>query len=264
MEHIIFKDIQVCYNQYNQGGTKVLVLLHGYLESAEIFESFVSLFCEEVRLLVVDLPGHGKTPGLPEQNMELMSQAVHAVLQGEKITSCWIAGHSMGGYVALSFARQYPKMVAGLCLLHSHPGADSEEVKTKRIREIALVEQGRKALLAQANIPNAFATSRLADLSEPVEKATEIALTTPAEGIVACLRAMMNRPDMQEWLQIWEKPFLLIAGLMDNYINYQQLFDWLRLPQNATVLTLENSGHMGFLEEPHAVVKALESFMEIY
>ncbi|HKK61530.1 MAG TPA: alpha/beta hydrolase, partial [Bacteroidales bacterium] len=92
--------------------------------------------------------------------------------------------------------------------------------------------------------------------------AIDIALQTPADGIIANLKAMMRRDDSHGFLKNWPKPFLLILGKKDNYIDYESLFDRLVLPERAIVVSLEKSGHMGFLEEPESVAEALEHFMQ--
>ena len=48
--------------------------------------------------------------------MELMAEAVHAVLKSERLRKVVIIGHSMGGYVGLAFAEKYPDMMKGLSL----------------------------------------------------------------------------------------------------------------------------------------------------
>ena len=263
MKEIRYKNVPIVYREFHPKGDVVLVLLHGYLESSEIFTPFVEHIDEHIRVLAIDLPGHGKSQILPgEHSIKAMTEALQALLEAEKVQTCWLVGHSMGGYVALAFAKGYPKMVDGLCLLHSHPFADTDEVKEKRIREMAMVEQGKKELIALSNIPNAFAAENLDVLHEAVKRAIDIALQAPAEGIIANLKAMKGRNDNQDFLKWWTKPFLLILGKNDNYIDYESLFDRLVLPERAIVVSLEKSGHMGFLEEPEAVGEALETFIQ--
>lgn len=263
MKEFAYNNTPIFYREFNPQGDAVLVLLHGYLESSDIYTPFVEHVDEHIRVLAIDLPGHGKSNVLPgEHSMEAMAEALNSLLSEEQVKNCWIVGHSMGGYVALAFAKSYPKMVNGLCLLHSHPFADSDAVKEKRTREIALVEKGKKELIAQSNIPNAFADENLEKLHETVKDAIEIALQTPADGIIANLKAMKEREDSQDFIKSWTKPFLLILGKKDNYIDYTSLFDRLVLPRQAVVVSLEESGHMGFMEEPESVAEALEHFMQ--
>jgi pimeloyl-ACP methyl ester carboxylesterase len=263
IKEFAYNNVPIVYREFNPKGNDVLVLLHGYLESSHIYTPFVEHIDEHIRVLAIDLPGHGKSMVLPGvHSMAAMADALKSLLESEQVQNCWLVGHSMGGYVALAFAKSYPQMLNGLCLLHAHPFADSDVVKEKRTREIALVEKGKKELIAQSNIPNAFADENLESMHKTVKGAIDIALQTPAEGIIANLKAMKKREDSQEFLKNWTKPFLLILGKKDNYIDYESLFDRLVLPKQAVVVSLEESGHMGFLEEPESVAEALEHFMQ--
>jgi pimeloyl-ACP methyl ester carboxylesterase len=57
-------------------------------------------------------------------------------------------------------------------------------------------------------------------------------------------------------------PCLWILGAMDNYINCEQIQAKVRLPRNAEMVILKNSGHLGFIEEEEQSLKAIESFIE--
>lgn len=90
-------------------GERVVVLLHGYLESMIVWEEFARLLTPSVRVVTIDLPGHGISEIKGEvHTMEFLAQTVHDALQALGIGHCTLVGHSMGGYVALAFARLWP------------------------------------------------------------------------------------------------------------------------------------------------------------
>jgi len=170
-------------------------------------------------------------------------------------------GHSMGGYVTLMVHHLYPELLFGFSLFHSHPFADTEETRKNRIREIDLVKNGKKDILAKVNIPNGFAQKNLIDLRDEVNRSKAIAIKTPAKGIIANLYAMKNRPDFSDELAQTSKPFLLIAGKHDNYISYKSVILRIKLPKKSFVCLLENSGHMGFIEEKEKALECIEGFI---
>ena len=145
--------------------------------------------------------------------------------------------------------------------MHSHPFADSLLATEKRLREITIVQQGHKALLAQNNIPQAFASQSLDVHAAQIEFARSIARQTPAEGIVACLRAMMQRQDQHSRWQLTPKPALLIAGRADNYIG-AEVVARASLPTRGELIWMEHSGHQGFMEEPQETATALINFWQ--
>jgi pimeloyl-ACP methyl ester carboxylesterase len=115
-------------------------------------------------------------------------------------------------------------------------------------------------MLAKINIPNAFAPQNLLLLKDDVEKAKTIALNTSSQGIIANLYAMMHRPDFSDHLSKTTIPFLLIAGKYDQYIPFDTMIPRIRLPEKTTLCILENSGHMGFVEEKEKTQDCLQQF----
>ena len=129
----------------SEKGEKCVVLLHGYLESMLVWEEFIPLIYKSVRVITLDLPGHGISEVKGSvHTMDYLADVVSAALKALGIESAYIVGHSMGGYVALALCERHPEQVAGVVLLHSTPNPDSEEKRKNREREIALVKSGKK------------------------------------------------------------------------------------------------------------------------
>lgn len=97
-----------------------MVLLHGFLEDGTIWDRYVDHLSKKYFLIVLDLPGHGKSGVVAKtHSMELMAEAVYELLQLLKIDTVVLVGHSMGGYVSLAFAEMHPETLSGLVLLNS-------------------------------------------------------------------------------------------------------------------------------------------------
>ena len=242
----------------DEGKGPVIVLLHGYLESLEIWSEFSAKLAEHCRVVSIDLPGHGGSGVFGKvHTMELLAQTVKSVMDFLNTGKYFLVGHSLGGYVALAFLELFPEYLSGLSLFHSHSLADNDEAIKNRNREIKMVENGKKDLIYMVNIPKAFATDNLEKFSEQVDNAKEIARDMPGEGIVAVLNGMINRPDRSEILTCTSLPFLWILGKKDNYIPYETIVKKVELPKHGKLITLENSGHMGFIEEKKKSLKAI-------
>jgi len=235
-----------------------MVLLHGYLETSEIWQDFVLNFPEGIRLISIDLPGHGAsgTWGLSHQ-MDDLAASVLAVLEAEQVDRIFLVGHSMGGYVAMAFAELFPERLLGYSLLHSTCFADTDEKKKNRDREISLVRCHKTRQIINVNIPKAFARDNLERLAAEVEKARQIAHVNSEDGVVAILNGMKDRPDRTHVLKDPSLPLLLIGGMKDNYIPVEVFEKLVSLAPHATVLKLKESGHMGFMEEGERVALAL-------
>ena len=101
----------------SQTGDRCVVLLHGYLESLLVWDDFVPYLYKEVRVVTLDLPGHGISMVTGETHtMEFLADTVAAGLRALGIERCTLVGHSMGGYVALAFAERHAEMLDGVVL----------------------------------------------------------------------------------------------------------------------------------------------------
>src|SRR4030042_2445540 len=239
-----------------------VVLLHGYLESSETWQSFSDNLKKSFRIIRIDLPGHGKSGMLHEiHTMEMMAETIRFVLDALFIDKCVLIGHSMGGYVTLAFAEHYPERLLGFSLFHSTPFPDTEEKKQSRNREIELVRQDKKDLIINANIPRLFASENLDLLKKDLERVKNIARKTSEEGIIAMLEGMKLRPDRSEIIKKSKIPFMLILGKKDSHIPSESVKSKIELNQRGELCVLEHSGHMGFIEEPRNSAEMIKSFV---
>ncbi len=244
------------------GSGKVIVLLHGYLETMDIWGDFAKNLSKTYRVITIDIPGHGKSGKVKDvHDMDLMADAVNTVLTFLRVEKCFLVGHSMGGYVTLSFMAKYRYKLYGISLFHSTPFADSDEKKANRDREIALISEGKKDILFNTNIPKGFATDNLEKFASEVNRAKAIGTQNGEEGIIALLEGMKIRADRQNMLKETGLPVLFILGKKDNYIPYDLMYSVAKRTATGEILTLENSGHMGFIEEPDVCLKTLTSFV---
>jgi pimeloyl-ACP methyl ester carboxylesterase len=250
-------------NYTDKGKGSVIILLHGYLETSEIWSSFSEKLAGDFRVIVVDLPGHGLSDVFGEvHTMEFMAEAIKELLDHLKLSKVFITGHSLGGYVTLAFLELFPEYLSGYCLFHSHPLADSEEAVKNRNREINLVQRGMKDHMYPGNVTKMFATSNVEIFSDAVQRSKEISSSIPGEGIISVLRGMIARPSRLELMEKGIVPCLWILGRMDNYIPCDAIQEKVKLPGNAQLIVLQYSGHMGFVEEEELSVKVLSEFVK--
>jgi pimeloyl-ACP methyl ester carboxylesterase len=258
-KHVKFEKGVIEY--YDTGEGYPLVLLHGYLETSLIWQEFAEALSGDFRVLSIDLPGHGGSSVYgTEHSMEFMAEAVRSVVDAENIDKFMLAGHSMGGYVALAFLDKYPQRLYAYCLFHSHPFPDTDELIANRRREIKIVESGKKDIIYPVNIPRMFADFNAEKFKEAVDRNKSIASGISEEGIIAVLNGMISRPSRLEILEKGEVPLLFIVGRHDNYIPFEEVINRIQMPANAEMLVLEESGHMGFVEEKQKTLEALRDF----
>jgi pimeloyl-ACP methyl ester carboxylesterase len=195
--------------------------------------------------------------------MEFMAMAIKELFDHLGIIKVFLTGHSIGGYVAIAFLELFPDLLSGYCLFHSQPFADTPAAIEKRKREIEIVKMGKKNLMYPDNVIKMFASSNLEKFSDALQRSKNIASRIPGEGIIAVLNGMMIRPSRLTFMEEGKVPCLWILGSMDNYIPYDLIQKQVNLPDNAKIVILANSGHMGFVEEEELSVKIVLDFVNI-
>jgi pimeloyl-ACP methyl ester carboxylesterase len=259
-KYVHYKGKKIYYS--DEGTGFPVVLIHGYLETADIWKDFSQAISERFRVLAIDLPGHGHSDIYGESHtMEFLAEVTCGLMDTLGIEKVFMAGHSLGGYVALAFLEKFPARLSGYCLFHSHPFADSEEALRKREREIMIVKAGKKFLMYPENVKRMFADSNVDMFAGQLESSKKIASGIRGEGIVAVLKGMCARPSRLKIMEEGKVPCLWILGAMDNYITCDAIRQKVSLPANAELLILENSGHLGFIEEKEKSARALTDFI---
>ena len=242
----------------SQRGDKCVVLLHGYLESMLVWDEIVALLKESVRVVTIDLPGHGVSMVTGEvHTMEYLAECVALAMEALGIERYSVVGHSMGGYVALAMVEKYASRLESIVLLSSTTSADSQEKCDRRRREIELIKAGKKNMLARL-VPHAgFAPENVQRLKDYIEDIGELILMTEDEGVIAILGGMIERKSRGELLRQSGVPHMFIFGRHDYYIPVETAEEMIAADPTARVVWLEHSGHMGFYEEPELCAQAI-------
>lgn len=242
----------------SQRGDKCVVLLHGYLESMLVWDEFAALLKESVRVVTVDLPGHGVSMVTSQvHTMEYLAECVALAMEALGIERYSVVGHSMGGYVALAMVEKYASRLESIVLLSSTTSADSQEKCDRRRREIELIKAGKKNMLARL-VPHAgFAPENVKRLKDYIEDIGELILMTEDEGVIAILGGMIERKSRGELLRQSGVPHMFIFGRHDYYIPVETAEEMIAADPTARVVWLEHSGHMGFYEEPELCAQAI-------
>ncbi len=247
---VAFKGGKIAYQCWGKG--KPVILLHGFLESSNMWLEYGIALAKGRKVIAIDLPGHGSSDSFGYMHtMELMADAVRAVLKEEKIRRPIIIGHSLGGYVALALAENYPDLPKGICMFFSTARADSDEKKRNRDRAIALVKRNYKSFI-RATIPMLFRPKHRKLFRMRINQLKKQALTMNPRGISAALEGMKVRKDREVLLRFAPYPIHFVAGGKDPVIPLKHLEEQAQEGEHISLTVFPNIGHMGFIEAQEA------------
>lgn len=253
-----FKGTDIFYEDAGKGSA--VVLLHGFLENATIWNSLKEELLSRYRVITIDLLGHGKTGCLGYvHTMEMMAETVKAVLDELMVRRVSLIGHSMGGYVALAFAEAHPDDVKALVLVNSTTSADSEVKKKNRDRAIEMVKQNHKNFV-RMGIANLFRPKNRKIFAEEIKVLKKEALKTPVQGIVAALEGMKIRNDREILLHFTPFQKMMIIGRKDPVLSYEALKEQV---EEVEVKVVEfPDGHMSFIENKSQFIDNIKNFLK--
>jgi pimeloyl-ACP methyl ester carboxylesterase len=176
-----------------------------------------------------------------------------------------VAGHSMGGRVALEIYRLAPNRLARIALFDTGylplaSGPAGQEETRKRGELVTLAEShGMFAMLSQW-LPPMVHTRRIND-TELVNSIIEMMSRKTPEIFAAQERALLSRPDASPVLEQIRCPALLLCGREDGWSGPAQHAAMSAKIQGSRLVIVPNCGHMSMLEQPAAVSASLREWL---
>ena len=257
---LTYRDKNIAFK--TQGNGKAIVLLHGFLESMKIWDDMVNELSSDYQVITIDLPGFGMSDSFDSiHTMEFMADIVNRLLDFLGIDKCILVGHSMGGYIALSFAEKFPEKLKGLVIFHSHAKADTSETKTNRERAIEVIASDKGRFILNF-IPNLFAPDNVEKHKEQIDKLIKYSANFSKKGIIAAIEGMKHRDDKTHVLKNAAFPILFIIGKLDPRVPFQDVMKQVSMPQHSELLLLSNVGHMGFIEAKEKCQSSIKCFAD--
>ena len=225
-----------------------------------MWNDFIPELSENHQVICIDLLGHGQTNCLGYvHTMEIMADAVFAVLTHHNVEQADFIGHSMGGYVALALAEKEPQLFKGLCLMNSTFEADDDQRKLLRTRANTIAKTNYENLV-RMSFANLFAPKSRASYKQNYEDALSLALQIPVQGYIAAQEGMKLRPNRFEVYKNLKGKKVLINGKKDSFINGKKLKDQIK---NTNIDFKELSeGHMSHIENKSELTYIIKQFIE--
>ena len=250
-QHYNYGIDQLAYFDEGKGKQKLL-LIHGFGEDHGIWKNQIEFLSTHYRVIAPNLPGvHCKPLALHHSqapNIRMYVEVLHELMHHLHIEQYYIVGHSMGGYIGLSFADYYVNHVQGLLLLHSTAYEDNEAKKTSRMKVAEFIQEWGVSKYLETATPNlfgdAFKKTNPGIIQNVIDSGTDIS----PEAIIQFVFAMRNRKAMTHLLQQHTIPVWMIAGEADLAVPIQDSLEQIKLLPSSNRLVLENVGHMGMLE----------------
>lgn len=240
-----------------------VVLIHGFPLTHAIWNAQADILARTSYVLRPDSRGAGASsaPRGPYL-MERLAADIAALLDAVGIERAALVGHSMGGYVALAFARMFTERVTRLALISSRLRADTPDEAAARRVMAERVERERSAEPAvQAYVPRLLAPKTLSERPEIVASVYAIARQNTPAGVAATLRGMAMRASSEDIAEDLDVPMLMISGAHDRIVEIEEARSIAAQFERGRLDVYGESGHLPMLEEPQRVGEALAGWL---
>lgn len=262
MKQIELQDVQLVYRDNERKNVPVILFIHGFPFSQEMWSKQRELLNDRFRIITYDLRGHGRSGvGDGQYSVELFVDDLMALLDHLKIKQAVLAGLSMGGYVALRAVERHPERVSGLILCNTRSQADTNEVKLKRFAQFRELKSGEQGSFTETFLQAVCSPEHYRDDAEPVRKIRRIISETQIMALCGTLLALASRTDTSESLPGIRVPVLLVAGEKDVITPVEDLRYLQEHIPGALLEVIPGAAHLSNLENPDAFNKALTSFL---
>lgn len=235
-----------------------LVFLHAFPLNSQMWRPQNEL---DAQIVALDLPNAGDN-SKASTSIDEMARDVVAQLDARQLSvPIVLCGLSIGGYVALSFARQFPERLRALVLCDARAEPDSDEAKLKRDEMIDFARQHTPREVVEKMIPNLLGQTTRDSKPEVVAEVVRIGAMQQRDGIINTLQALRDRPDARPNLAQINVPTLVLIGEEDAITPrgaVQFLAD--NIP-DARLEVVPQAGHLSNLEAPQAFNAALQIFL---
>lgn len=243
--------------RYGKG--KPLILIHGWGMHGEIWTSLVESLIDDFAVYVIDLPGHGQAKGQlfePNSIIELMAKQ----LPDDAI----IAGWSMGGVIALDYARRHPDKVShliGVCTSAKFvsdslwPGMTESMLNLfKQKLNIDFRQCIDDFLYLQLNARHAALYKQLPEL---------VANPYPDVAALECGLELLASIDLREHLHHLSMPCWFVFGLLDKIISAQTLKVMQQNYPQFQYSAYKRHAHLPFITNQLEFINDLKGFINV-
>lgn len=230
--------------------TAPVVFLHGLLTTEAVWAPVLERLEGQIEPWVADLTA--------DDSIAAMAARVLADAPFERFA---LAGHSMGGYVALEIMRVAPERIERLALLDTQARPDTPDAVERRKALIELAQQGRIDDVAERLVPVVFDSVEVVDAAL-VAVHRDMVCSVGTEAFLRQQRAIMGRVDSRPTLAAIRCPTLVLCGAHDLLTPPDRHEEMASAIAGAKLVVVPAAGHFSLLERPYEVAYALSMWLQ--
>jgi 3-oxoadipate enol-lactonase len=256
---IVYKNTQISYNILGNKGTETMIMLHPAFADHRIFEPQTDYFMGGYQLILIDMPGHGKSQIIGSKiTLKDMPEILNQILIENDISTCHLIGVSMGSLVAQAFAERYPDRVKSVIIvggysIHKANARILKAQKSEGLKWFIYILFSMKKFRSYV-ISVSCHTDQGRDLfargAESFRRRSFIAM----EG----MKTFFTNKDTP-----MSYPLLIIVGEYDLKLIQESAIEWNKLDKHSQLVFIPSAGHCANADDPNEFNRVVEKFLAV-
>ncbi len=260
---MIFEHNRLSFSYDDIGAGNSVLFIHGHPFNRSMWQPQVQSLRWKYRTIAPDLRGYGQSSlgSEPITTLEAMAQDLVRLLDHLAVERACVVGLSMGGQIAMEFARAYPDRTAGAVLAATFPQAETPEgVQARNRMANRLLAEGM-AVPGCEMLPKLLGPASLKRAPALATAVYHMICTTDPRGAAAALRGRALRRDYCDALTQFRFPSLVVLGTDDAYTTVEQAQAMHAAIPASRLEIFPDIGHMPNLEDEDRFNRLLHEFL---
>lgn len=254
------------------GNGQSLIILHGLFGSGDNWFTVAKLLEKYFEVYLIDQRNHGKSPHSEEFNYKILTDDVSEFFYKHSIQKAHLLGHSMGGKVAMSFAKKFPEMLYSLTIIDIAPKNYNENILQGQTEHKTIIETLINIDLTK--ITNRTEVEIILSKTIDSDKLIAFLLKSLHRNSFGSFEWQLNLPSLKEnldkisggflnteWdnIEITGFPVLFVKGGLSNYISKDDENLIYKIFSGAEIFEIPDTGHWLHAENPQVLAQKIIS-----
>ena len=264
MSYLVTKeDIRWHYNVLGKGDC--IFFIHGWAANMRVFSQQARYFSQNYKVVLVDLPGHGKT-NWKQTTFDEVASGIKDIANVIGVKNFSIVGSSMGGFIGLKIAQLFPERVDKLAMVGSLPKFLKTQQRPLGLTEFEMNKLKQQLKEKYPGILDIFFRSLFTLQERESEKFKWIHQfrkqeKVPERQALETFLEMLKEGDLTEFAKTVGIPILFLAGRKDYICSQSSLKFVKNIVPHATISFIEECGHFPFLIKSEEFNEKVERFL---
>ena len=266
--------MKLFFRKYGKG--LPLIILHGLFGSSDNWVTIARQLEDHFTVFLPDLRNHGHSPHSSTHDYDSMRDDLFELVKELELKKFFLAGHSMGGKVAIKFALKWPEMLHGLLVADISPFENKSNSSSAYLQHSTILKailstdispastRGEADALLSGDIPSGKIRSMIMKNLRRTDQ-NNFTWRINAQSLFDNLDKVIEGIDRQTYMsqQITGFPVIFLKGENSDYIPAEDFRDIQRIFPAAEITEIRNAGHWINADRPDEVIKYLKKLKEI-